>query len=209
MARRRRDEEPLRDWEVEDEAQVIFDDDPVLDWDASSDDGDDIFAKGASAGDMFVDFCLEQLQLGRISAKTVCTLCWFASRAGAKGSVSKYALKPTVASGKFSAHVDKVTGFNSKVDGNLFRFPVPVYSKADASRGVHMMPMQLPHECLAREVEADASILERLERTKEGAEWAPDYELHPVVATSTVPVLPCSLYLDGVAVANRNGALGI
>ena len=211
-------EEPLREWEIPPPAarSDVDDDDSDRDsfFSADSDVGEEeevnIYLEGEAAGDAFVDFCLEQLYTGRISAKTLSILCWWADRAGAVGAVKKFAYPPnTRATGHFSRHVDKVSGFEAQADGDFYKVEVPIYAKFDAARSKLQLPMILPHEALAADMEENSHVLDQLETAMADTEWADVYRSHPVVTSATRTVLPCSLYLDGVAVTNRDGVLGI
>ena len=212
-AKRRKTEEiPLREWELPNFAPVDSGDasiDAEMSWEVSSEEDCDLDRKGADAGNAFVEFCLEQLYMGKISAKAMCTLCFWASRAGAAGKVKDFALSPNAKSGKFSLHIDKTVGFNPKEDGDLFKLEVPIYAKYDASRGRMKLPMQLPHEVFSTEMETDPDLLDKLETKMAETEWAEAYKEHVVTKSSPRPALPCSLYLDGVAVTHRDGVLGI
>ena len=204
----------MRDWELPAAAAAAAaaDEDHDADlrgWEASSSDDEDLDKVGDAAGDAFVDFCLEQMYLGKMSATTLCTLCFWAARAGAEGKVKRCSLSPTSQSGKCSAHVDKTSGFNLKEDGDLFKLPVPIYAKFDASRSSVNLPMQLPHELFSSEVEAHPNLLDELEVKMKDSHWAGPYKEHVVVESSPDKPLPCCLYLDGVAVTNRDGVLGI
>ena len=88
--------------------------DVALDWSEESDEENAMLKEGEEAGVEFVEFALEMVELGRMSAKAMCTLCWWASRAGAQGPICKYALNPTAQTGKFQDKIDRVNGFDSK-----------------------------------------------------------------------------------------------
>ena len=77
-------EEPLRDWEV-----VADDEAAPIDWEDCSDEESALYSSGADAGHIFVDELQHLLNTGKISAKTMCVLCWWASRAGAEGPMGK------------------------------------------------------------------------------------------------------------------------
>ena len=151
MASRRRgvvEPSPPRDWEEDSEVPVPDDDDEDFDleggWEASSDEEVDPASvpQGDQCGNKFAEFCLEQLHMGKMSAKTMCTLCYWASRAGASGNVKDFSLKPTSQSGKFQNHIDKALGFNVKDDGHLFRVKTPMFAKHDVSRSSARIPIQ-------------------------------------------------------------------
>jgi len=62
------------------------------------------------AADLLVEFLLLELYNNRLSAKALCTVCHWASKAGAVGAVAKFALAPDSQSGKFQRKIDDATG---------------------------------------------------------------------------------------------------
>ena len=57
--------------------------------------------EGAEAGDVLGQTLLNMLLAGKMSAKSLCTISYWATRAGAQGGVTKFALSPDSQSGKF------------------------------------------------------------------------------------------------------------
>ena len=139
---------------------------------------------------------------------TLCVICWYASRAGAQGSVSKFALHPNSKSGRFSAHVDVAMGFSTKETGELFHVQCPTYGKFDISRATYAVPMQLPHEVFSLEADDTPGFLDNLDQSVKDSEWEQAYWNHVVVKRHR-NVLPTCLYLDGVPFSKRDGVLGI
>ena len=68
------------------------------------------------AGDLLVQRLLELHYTNRLSAKGVCVLSWWASKAGACGPVSDFAVLPSSQSGVFQRHLDKVAGVNLRAE---------------------------------------------------------------------------------------------
>ena len=62
---------------------------PGDDSDGNSSDEDPDFSVGEGAGVEFVETLISLHYDGKLSAKAVCVLSWFASRAGAKGPADK------------------------------------------------------------------------------------------------------------------------
>ena len=76
-------------------------------WESSSDD--EISWENMTsqqAGDELAERRLSMLNRGSLSAKAVCTLALFATKAGAQGFVKSLYFNPDVASGHFQRHID-------------------------------------------------------------------------------------------------------
>jgi hypothetical protein len=113
------------------------------DSEASDDDFDET---GEAAGNLLMDMLLMLHYSGRLSAKSLCVICWWASRAGA-ASVSACALRPDSQSGHFQRKVDGAAGVNIKVlKAEMLTIGVPRYAKHDAGRSQFDMPVRAPHE---------------------------------------------------------------
>jgi hypothetical protein len=207
--------EPLRSWESTAAANSISDASPRdSDVDDKSDDSDpdDAPKTQADFGDDLVDLLLTQLYKGQMSARLVCIICHLASNAGAQGSVSQYAFRVDAPSGHYQRHIDSMSGVNMKREqADMYKVPMARYAKYDVSRSKYDMPVQLPHEVLAREVAEDSSILRRC---RERA-WPPSYHENEIVREAAqsslggpvVPVVPCALYCDGVPCTKRDSIL--
>ncbi len=88
--------------------------------------------------------------------------------------VHQLAKHPASQSGHFSRHFDRVVGVDMSGAGS-YHVDVPMQRKADASRSVVPIPVTLPHEFLAEEVEhvgADA-MKGKLQRAIESNELPP------------------------------------
>eukprot|EP00969_Alexandrium_andersonii_P145908 6453466-Alexandrium_andersonii.AAC.1 len=80
-----------RDWEQAEFASAAGDAE-----DGSESEVDVDFLDGADAGSMFMESLLDLFfSGGRVSAKNVCVLAWWASRAGALGPASQFGLRPS------------------------------------------------------------------------------------------------------------------
>jgi len=187
---------------------------PVYDWedvgidsgesgDSSSDD-DDTPPTPEECGDILIDFLLELLWTNRLSAKSVCTICYWASRAGAT-SVARFSMRPSAPSGHFQRKVDRATGVSLKKEKErLFNMRVPLHTKYDSSRKTRSVLARLPHEELAQEVEQNPLLL------VEGDEYTEALAAHPVaLANPGVPILPYALYLDGIPFLKKDGMLAV
>ena len=180
------------------------------------DDGADFAAEEfdvstEEAGDMLAQFLMSLHVAGQLRARSLCIICWWASKAGGIGGFADYAFRPNAPTGHFQRHVDCVNKVNLKDLGKaMLKLDLPMCSKFDASRSSHSMPVQSPHECLVQEVQDSPSILQELEDKTTSGYWPPAYAAHAVVrkydGTGT-PVLPYALYFDGTPTTKRDGVL--
>jgi hypothetical protein len=71
----------------------------------------------ANFGDILEDTLVREYAMGRLSAKSLCTLCFYAVQAGARGDgLRKLMLNPSSASGKFQKHLDEALPRHPPVD---------------------------------------------------------------------------------------------
>ena len=77
-------------------------------WDCSDDDVGPLTAESASL-ELF-DFLVYLRARGTLSARNVCVIAWLAKEAGIRGRATDLAKKPGAQTGKYSAHIDRVTG---------------------------------------------------------------------------------------------------
>ena len=179
------------------------DDDPgELDIEDSEEDDE-----AETVGAEFVECLLSQYLAGKMSAKCVCTLAWYASKAGAVGPATRLRLRPEAQSGQFAPKVDKFMGITVKKE-TLLHLKVPMYDKHDENRAVHEIPVKSPHEELNNEMLRGPSILEQLEQSVKDKEWAPIFEQHPIVRRHGGKALPVALYVDGFPFLKEDGAIG-
>ena len=169
----------------------------------SDDEGE---AVGEAAGALLVEFLLDQLYKNQMSARAVCTICFWAAKAGAQG-IDDFALRPDSPSGHFQRKIDKATRVDLKEERKrAYTVPTPLYTKHDMSRSVHPMMVQLPHVQLAEEVASNP-------RAASGpleAEWTEAFSRHPVVLENpSKVVMPYALYMDGVSFTLKDSMLGI
>lgn len=167
--------------------------------------------EGAEAGDTLAEYLLQLLFDAKISATSLCTIAYWATRAGAQGKVVDYALNPNSSSGHFMAKVDKVNGVRMvDVRKNMFHIDVPCLSKYDFSRSVHPMAVDPPHESLDKEVRDNPWILEETRRRTEAREWPPAFYDHCVVQRNAGEVvLPLAVYLDGISMTRNDSMIGV
>jgi hypothetical protein len=141
------------------------------------------------AGQELASMLLQLHVEGRLTAKHLCQLSYYASRAGATGPVATYALRPDASSGHFQRHVDKAA--NLRDPDQFYHLEVPGFRRVRTTMQVEVL---LPHEQLHKEVCDSPGLRERLRN----ATWPASFAQHPVVrAARGQPVLPLALYLDG------------
>ena len=180
--------------------------------DGSADSEDDVETRAktdpALAGEMFVEFALTLYFEGKLSAKSLCCLCWWAEQAGAKQEpISKFALSPSASSGHFQRKVDVALDLTTKCDGML-TIPVPGHTKHDMFRTVEHIPVLPPHEVVEKELVQDPDLLDKIEQMSERDDWTRAYKEHAVVNSSDEPVVPLLLYVDGVPFLKRDSVIG-
>ena len=72
------------------------------------------------------------------------------------------------------------------------------------------MPCLVPHECLAEEIARTPELVDKLRASRANNEWPDAFLTHEVVraAPPDADVWPVCLYVDGVPVYKRDGAIG-
>jgi hypothetical protein len=99
-------------WEQRAEFQQRVDD--ALDM--SDDEVDEeayIKVVGEEAGEAFLECLLALHFANKLSAKSLCTICWYASRGGLLGPAAKFAFRPNdPATGHYQRKVDLALGIN-------------------------------------------------------------------------------------------------
>lgn len=162
------------------------------------------------AGEEFAELLLDLKAKGKLSAKDVCSLCWYASGARVNGPANDMWLHPDSKTGHFQRKLDTVCGFGSHVE-NGYTLPVPGVGKTDSSDDDQRMTLSLPclpiHECLQEELDTSPEVLQQCKDRLNGKEWSSHYWEHPVVRSAEPDelVVPVAIYSDGVPFANRDG----
>lgn len=178
--------------------------------DCSSDSDDEAMTE-VDAGDCLFDLLVNLKMRSCLNSTQACTIAYWATLAGAKGSVSKLAKKPGDRNtGHYSRHFDSAAEL-SKTDPRFYMLDVPMYSKEEGcriSKPLACLPLQL---MLTHEVETTPNFDRDL---REHAKLPPPvYNSHPVVqrhrdvAADRIPV-PVALYVDGIGYAKKNSIVG-
>ena len=111
------------------------------------------------AAEGFVDLLISEFMEGRMTAKLMCVISWWASHAGVKGIVEELAMRPQAPTGHFHRHVELVLHL-SEVDERRCTIAVPGHDKHSSSRTLHAIPAIPPHEAIHTEVVNDPEILD-------------------------------------------------
>ena len=158
------------------------------------------------AAECFAQLLLDKYFESSLSAQSVCTLAYYASKAGVTGLVEELALKPGAGSGNFQRHLKKVLGFSSD---DFYKLRVPGTLKHELGRTSWYLPTQPLHEVLMQEVEETPDYFEQLTEAIENDLVPPGFFEQPLVATSQGPVVPYALYMDGVAYSLTDTVVGV
>ncbi len=101
------------------------------------------------AGELLADCLIEMKLAGSLSAKHVCTIAWWAHKAGACGPVDVLKWRPDDASsGHFHRQFDKAAGSSLHTTCEFYSLPLATHSRSSATRvlkDVQVLPM---HETL-------------------------------------------------------------
>ena len=148
---------------------------------------------------------------GRLSAKEVCTICFFAKHAQCVGPVKDMAFRvDTASTGHYNRHLKQALRLDEMMEGS-YVLDVPGHDKYELERTVHRIEAMVPHEVLAAELEEDTGALrETLEEGIRQGDWPQSFVDHEVRQESLRHgefVWPAALYIDGFPFARRDGAL--
>lgn len=193
---------------IEQQPWEVDDDGPGWAGDGGSDSdlGEDVYNE--EAGRFLTAFLLSQHFAGKLSAKSLCIIAWWASRAGAKGSVADFALNPKSTGGHFQRKVDTVCGVSLKKH-KFYEVSVPSHSRADYSRTSLPHPMRLPHEVVEELAQKTPDLAEKLRQARRSGSLPPAYETHSVVVQHPADaVVPLALFVDGVQFTRRANMVG-
>jgi hypothetical protein len=106
-----------------------YDDDPAV-------ESDDENTSEEESSQCLFDLLVQYKMGGVLSAKAVCTIAHWAKLAGMKGKACELGMAPSRTGGAFSAHFDKVLGFDVAMKDEWYTIGVPSHCKYDASRTV-------------------------------------------------------------------------
>ena len=164
------------------------------------------------ATQQFLEYLLWSKQRGHMSAKQICTVAFWASKAGATG-MQVLAVDPRSSGDNHQKKVDAFVGKTRGPDvGMTYVVCVPAYVPSEGSRqlwDLHTMP---PHEVLSTcDVGEREAMVSEFCKAKADNQLPPAYWRHPVVAMAGPDevVLPLSIFMDGVRYGKKGSILGI
>jgi len=159
----------------------------------------------------FIEKLVHMNDLGGLSAKDLCILCYFVTKMGCPKEVvdmlDEYALPPGDTGRNFQRKLDTAQGMD-KENPHEYILDLAGYNKYDESRSIHETIAMPAHEGIARELEAKANIIETMITQIKQREWASDYFNHPVVKGIPLeelmadPPLALALYVDAAPYTN-------
>ena len=145
-----------------------FDDDGLF----GSDDSDDPYHE--SAGATLVDFMLSLYAADKMTARAFCVICYWASRAGAKGPLHKFAQAPDSQPGKFQRKIDQVLKFR-KEDRDFPTIIIPKFTKYTLGRQAVATQVLFPHEELDNDIKSDDDFAHTLRRKVDEGHFSEHY----------------------------------
>ena len=187
---------------------------PVLDdhdetWGADDVDDNDPKLAVDLATQAFLNYLLDLADESKISAKDVCVLCWYASKAGMSDDVRRIGFRPDAPSGHYQRHLDSVLDFAER-QSQFYKLQVVGTRKQDASRSTFDMCVVPGHEVFNAEVEGDAGLSEKVCHAKTTNGLPKNYHEHPVVKRNPhEDVFPVALYMDAMPYSLTDSVVGI
>ena len=185
---------PAPRWEIPDMADSSEDE--------SSDD-DNVTQEGAAR--LLIDFVLDFVFPGTLSAKSACIIFWWAGKAGVSACADRWGFRPDAPSGHYQRHLDAMLGIKLH-DRDRYCVDVPAYQKHHRGRHLRRMPVQIPHEVLDAEARSDPCFIDTLTRAKD------DGSLPSIITESMGggPLAsPVAIYIDGVQFIKQDSLIGI
>ena len=102
------------------------------------------------AGELLVQLLIELLCAGHISAKLLCTICYYVWKAGAQSeAIREFSYNPDAQSGKFQKHVDRKMGVSTR-SPSMYTLKVPGHARGTALRTYVTTPAMIPYEELLK-----------------------------------------------------------
>jgi hypothetical protein len=180
---------------------------PDAGWQSDS-DSDGVPSK-IEAGAEFMSILLDLKASGKLSARDICVLAFYAKHAGLDSPATKLALGPHSPTGHYQRHIDRVLGLNTRLVEDEYLLPVPSFDKHALSRIVVDCPALPPHESLEAEIRGCPSLRGDLATAVDAGDWHDLYIQHEVVRSAPpgAPVYPLALYVDAVPFQRRDSAV--
>ena len=191
------------EWEVSTHEWESWPQRPI--WEADSDG--EIACGEKDAQDNFVMALLELKNKGRVSARDVCVLCYWAGKGGLGEEVQRMGMSPASQSGHFQRHLDTVLSSEAATE-EYYELPLPGHSNWSLNRVTRNVVTKPAHEQLHAELATKPNLERELQARVRSKQMPPSYDNHPVVlANPDRPVWPVALYVDGVPFAKKDSLL--
>ena len=173
--------------------------------------GDDDLEQGEpNPSEEFVSLLTDMYLSGKMHAKAVCVLSFWAAKAGVEAA-KPFALHPQAATGHYQRKLDTALGMPN-TDANSYQLEVPGHNRRDATRTAHTITTRPCHESIAREINARPAILQEWSAQMEGT-WVEAYEKHSVVQSAPREererILPLAIYMDATPFTTTDSFIGI
>ena len=175
-----------------------------------SDSGSDSnSAEELSPGSELVGYCTNLYLQRSLTARDLCTIMHWASEAGVE-EAKPLAFRPDAPSGHFQRHLNTSLTALTEHQPSLYETEIPSFDKDEdvlEPRTFWMMPS---HEQVAEGFAADAIMRVKLAEVVEERELPSTFWDSPVVTSAPVgsPVLPVSIFVDGVPYSQSDSVIG-
>ena len=173
------------------------------------DDEDEDDPSPRFAGHQLVELLIWLKLSGTLTAKYVCLIAYWASRAdGHLEEVGKLGKKPKSPSGHFQRHLDRVLGVEEEIAERQAKLKVPCYLRHANERHVRDVSVSIAHEALNEEVVNNEFAHVHLRDKQSRNLLPPAYWSHPIVQRDGAEgIFPLAVYLDGTPFNKRNSVL--
>jgi len=179
-------------------------------WEAGCDGEDDCDdpASDEDPSGVFVSLVLDLLFAGKISARTVCLLCYWAHLAGASERVGRVGFAPGKPTGHYARHLDTV--LQTRMNEDWYTINIPGVHKQDGNlRSLRKTPVALPYDAVIEEMQTSPGLLDTL-RAKVASGDLPDaYYNHPSRGYHhECKDVPIGLFVDAVPTVKKDSCIG-
>ena len=173
------------------------------------DSDDDTDLNAAKASSLFLSLLIYLKMTGKLSAKHVCILSFYAQAAGLTGEGGNLAMPPNRTGGNYSAHFDKQTGMAGNLSKDVYNLDMATRQKWALGRSVTNFPIALFHLFLIEQVASIQDFWGKLKEAAKTSFWGRRWASHPVTAADPEKrVVPFALYSDGVDYGKRSHQTG-
>lgn len=180
-------------------------------WENSdSDDSDDELdpeTNPAAAGQAAIHMLFDLYATSSISAGCFCVLCYYLAKAGLGGLAAVYAKAPGAPSGRYQEHLDAKLGYKA-ARATMYDLYIRGRRRHDIAGSSFAVKVRPIHEVVAANMADSPDAIEELEHMKQSNELPQSYFEHPVVRGTADPVVPLSMFLDGLPYSLSDSVLG-